>query len=355
MIDQDQDSDEFEMTREFEAREKYLTKRTRLRQVSLFVSFLGVGLFYFSAKRTPDYFLGVIPFPESMAYLAALVFLFFMVGLFTYFYVQGEPFIAGYREGISYSSNESEHEELQGRMQALEEQSAILRDRVKSMGPRNIQDLVDETVKTIKQKAHDEIWNELTTISSQSAEVDRALSPIEKTYESVRSRLLKEVESLGRRGTVNLICGGLTTFAALAILLSLALDSVNKETYQYLYHDNSFDGVALALLLIPKISLATFVQVFSLFFLRLYRSGLAEIKYFQNELTNVDVKYLGLISAIVSRDEEAINGASKKLLEVERNHVLNKGQTTIELEKHKIEQRSSTEVIKLLPAVLGKK
>ncbi|GLO23523.1 hypothetical protein [Pseudomonas putida] len=354
MIKQDQFFDDLELTRELEARERYLTKRTRARQVSLFVSLLGIGLFYFSAKRTPDYFLGVIPFPEPLANLIALGFLFSTVGLFTYFYIQGEPFIANYK-GLGYDASESEREELNVRVQFLEEQSASLRDQLKGMGSRNIQELVSETVEAVKRKAYDEVWNELISISSESAEVDRTLAPIQKAYENVRSRLLKEVESLGRRGTVNLVCGGLTTFAALAILLSLALDSVNKETYQFLYHDNGIDGVALALLLIPKLSLATFVQVFSLFFLRLYRSGLSEIKYFQNELTNVDVKYLGLISAVVSGDDEAVNDASKKLLEVERNHVLNKGQSTVELEKHKIEQRSSAEIIKLLPSILGKK
>jgi hypothetical protein len=106
---------------------------------------------------------------------------------------------------------------------------------------------------------------------------------------------------------------------------------------------------------IPKLSLAFFVQAFSLFFLRLYKAGFAEIKYFQNELTNLEVKYLGVVSAVLTDDEEAVREASKSLLAVERNHILAKGQTTIELEKYKIESRSSSELLKLLPKIFGKK
>ncbi|WP_145279142.1 hypothetical protein [Pseudomonas sp. URMO17WK12:I11] len=352
---QNQYSDDFDIIREIEAREKYLAKRTRIRQAALAISLLSAGLFYFSAKRFPGYFLDVFPLPDYLALTISSVFLFCAVGLFTYFYVEGESFIAGYKNGFKILSSPEESEEFNTRLIALEEQGAVLRDQVKSMAPKSNQELVADTVDIIKQKAREEIWEELASVSSQSAETERVVAPIQSAYESVRSRLLKEVESLGRRGTVNLVCGVLTTFAALAILLSLALDSVSKETYQLLTHEGRFDGVALALLLVPKLSLAVFVQVFSLFFLRLYRSGLAEIKYFQNELTNVEVKYLGLISAVVSDDDEAVSEASKKLLEVERNHVLNKGQTTIELEKHKIEHRSSVDVIKLLPSILGKK
>lgn len=89
--------------------------------------------------------------------------------------------------------------------------------------------------------------------------------------------------------------------------------------------------------------------------MRLYKAGFSEIKYFQNELANLEIKYLGLVLAVLADDEEAAREASKSLLAGERNHVLSKGQATIDLEKYEIESRSSSEVMKLIPKILEKK
>lgn len=166
---------------------------------------------------------------------------------------------------------------------------------------------------------------------------------------------MSEVAALGRRGTANLVFGVITTTAALVVLSSLALNTIGPEAYRLAVPNGQLDLGVLTLMFVPKLSLAIFVQAFSLFFLRLYKAGFSEIKYFQNELTNLEVKYLGVVSAVLADDEEAVREASKSLLAVERNHVLSKGQTTIDLEKYKIESRSSSEVMKLLPKIFGKK
>ena len=51
--------------------------------------------------------------------------------------------------------------------------------------------------------------------------------------------------------------------------------------------------------------MAIFIEVFSFFFLKLYKSGLADILYYQNELTNLESKFLALELASLGRNTEA--------------------------------------------------
>jgi len=69
------------------------------------------------------------------------------------------------------------------------------------------------------------------------------------------------------------------------------------------------------------------------FFLNLYRAGLHEIKYFQNEIANVMAWRASLRSALALGDRATISAITKRLVETERNFVLKKGETTVDLKR----------------------
>lgn len=89
-----------------------------------------------------------------------------------------------------------------------------------------------------------------------------------------------------------------------------------------------------------------FVELFAYFFLRLYKTGLEEIKYFQNELTNLELKHISLIGAFKQNDKDTINSILVNLASTERNRIISKEQTTIELETIRIEKQSASDLIK---------
>lgn len=344
------------INREFETRKGYFDKRKRRHRVTILVSMLTWLAFYASASARNDRLLELIPFPDEYSFAISGMLLLFSIGFVLYYYVQGEPFWEFWKTEKKHAV-EVDHltHNMSYRIDFIESEIQSLSEKIKGVDYTDRDALIRETIETIKKQAHDEIWHELTDQSLKIAQIKRALAPIEEAYTKARSRLLSEVEALGRRGTANLVFGIITTIAALGILSSLALNTIGPEAYRLVVPNGQLDLGVLTLMFVPKLSLAIFVQVFSLFFLRLYKAGFAEIKYFQNELTNLEVKYLGVVSAVLADDGEAVRDASKSLLAVERNHVLSKGQTTIELEKYKIESRSSSEVLKLLPKFFGKK
>jgi hypothetical protein len=90
---------------------------------------------------------------------------------------------------------------------------------------------------------------------------------------------------------------------------------------------------------IPRLTLVSFIEIFAYFFLRLYRNAISEIRYFQNELTNGESAAEALLAVIIEGAEDKIGSIADKLASVERNGVLKKGETTIELLR---EERASS-------------
>lgn len=94
-----------------------------------------------------------------------------------------------------------------------------------------------------------------------------------------------------------------------------------------------------------------------MFFLRLYKVGLDEIKYFENEMTNVEQRQVALSVALLQDDPDLRAKILLDIAKTDRNNVLEKGQSTIELEKARIEAQGGTiETLRsLLPMIVRAK
>jgi hypothetical protein len=159
----------------------------------------------------------------------------------------------------------------------------------------------------------------------------------------INSRLESEVQNLAKRGNINLILGMSTTLTGLGILGYSVFNAPDLKT-----------TIELASHFIPRISLVLLIEVFAYFFLKLYKQSLSEIKYFQNEITNIESKFLGLRLSTESNETECIKSVVSNLISTERNFVLEKGQTTIELEKIKDDQQQRANLTSLLDKALQK-
>ncbi len=136
-----------------------------------------------------------------------------------------------------------------------------------------------------------------------------------------KKRIRYEVESLNKKSNINLTMG--TSIGILAIVL-LAFTFEKSLT-------NSADLSSFLISFIPRLSLIIIVEIFSFFFLRLYRGNMATIKYYQNELTNIELKEISLISALTVDKSEIRQEIISLLGKTERNFKLNKDESTIEI------------------------
>lgn len=103
------------------------------------------------------------------------------------------------------------------------------------------------------------------------------------------------------------------------------------------------DPAAFGERFIPRISMVVLIEIFAYFFLRLYSASLTETKYYQNELTNIDAQYLALQSATNIADAKLVGEVISLLAKTERNFVLQKGQSTVDVERSRLstEQRNT--------------
>jgi len=95
---------------------------------------------------------------------------------------------------------------------------------------------------------------------------------------------------------------------------------------------------------VPRLSLVIFIEIFAFFFLKLYKTSLFDIKYFNNEKTNFDFKILALNASKLDKPNAIYEYCIKQFADTERNFTIRNGESTIELEKDKLEKEKSTAI-----------
>jgi predicted GIY-YIG superfamily endonuclease len=171
--------------------------------------------------------------------------------------------------------------------------------------------------------------------------------------EGILSRMRREINDLRLRANINLVIGMIITGGGLYLLWSTVLIIDSSQLLKTLANESAdsdkkfFKNLMLPIL--PRIMIVVFVEIFAYFFLQLYKSGLAEIKYFQNEITNVEAKILAVEFSCITGRRDFLKIPFENLARTERNFVLQKGQTTIEIEKFRLENQTSKTLLKILP------
>ena len=214
---------------------------------------------------------------------------------------------------------DSKLNEFEEKLDEINKSSTLLNDDEKI---KIIENIKNDILSNTSSQVLDEIENKY----SKNMEFSNQLKRVQEQLTKTQMRLKEEIAALSRRGNVNLVIGIITTMVAVWILATTIIDTNIKMTEEMLltYY-------------IPRLTLSLFIEIFSFFFLRLYKSGLDEIKYFQNELTNIEIKFVSLENAIHTKDKETIKSVISELSKTERNFILEKGQSTVDLERTKLD------------------
>lgn len=205
----------------------------------------------------------------------------------------------------------------------------------------------------INEKEREELISEAkkritgNTILLADASLKADISDFKKSYSlhklhtDMVFRLESEIDRLNRRGGVNLAIGSVI---ALVGILSLAF---------FLYHSPSTSGgLNFFIHHLPKLSFVVVVELFAYFFLRLYKNGFDEIKYFQNEITNIEMKIMSLKYAQDFKSEDIIKELAMHLMKTERNFILEKGQTTVSIEKERLQKLSDSKITSVISDII---
>lgn len=167
----------------------------------------------------------------------------------------------------------------------------------------------DQILASLRAHVNDTLISEIESRLQQSLRQDFLLQEANVTFEASARRLQLELSELTRRANVNLLIGVVTTVIAVSLLVYMVLTAA--VTFA--------DWTALLTHYIPRIATVAFIEIFSFFFLRLYRSSLADIKYYQNELTLLDTSRIALHVSQMQNDSKSTLIVVNALTRSDRN------------------------------------
>lgn len=175
---------------------------------------------------------------------------------------------------------------------------------------------VDDRISITKQIMEDKKFNKLSILISNLTEltINKLNNEIRQKYTFLCVNLITGI---------CLVCT--SVFIALYATPYISLTSTMKS-------DDNFINLASKIVLVITINLIAF------FFIRAYKQGVDSIRNINNEIVNIESKRVGIIMAISYNNKIMVESAINSMLSVERNFILNKGQTTIELEKIKTDE-----------------
>jgi hypothetical protein len=181
---------------------------------------------------------------------------------------------------------------------------------IKTLTNQLYKDSADSIIKTIEKKIQQAEHRQLI--------VDRAKNTL--------SRIYTEIDSLGRRGTINLVLGVTTALAGVGALSMFVIFDTREH--------QGIEDFMIAFL--PRLSIVLIIEIFSYFFLQLYKTSLNEIKYFQNEATNIEFNFIALETSLQLNEKDLIKRALGRFIEIERNPILTKSHTGREIASEEI-------------------
>lgn len=201
----------------------------------------------------------------------------------------------------------------------------------------------EEEKKDLINKLNQQLEGNITQEYLVNLENKFKLKNLEQITDVSISRIKREIRYVRLTGNFQLYIGILLSIVAIALVAEKVF--FNTITYS--------DINQLLMEILPRAFLLIFIEIFSFFFLNLYKKSLDDIKYLNNELTNLENKFLALYLSKENGNFKLLSNSLNELVKTERNFVLKKDETTIELEKSRIEAQSSNSTIQALKDIIN--
>ena len=267
--------------------------------------------------------------------LAGGAYLIFGIGLYLFRYVeQGN-------DTKEFKIEESNYNLLK---EIKEIRNQLLHTTINNQEDKIDSEFIDTVIdKKIKKGFDDQFKAFINTEYKEQLSEEYKINVIKDETKELQYGINNQIGKLSRSGTINLIIGLLLSITAILILISLL----------YNFKTNSYHNLNVFLIeFIPRLSLVIFIEIFSFFFLKLYKRSLDDVKYYQNERTNIDSKVIALKASIIFGKPELINNIIKSFSTVERNFIIKKGESTVNLEKLKIDEKADTDLVEKVLSVI---
>ncbi len=285
-------------------------RRLRFRLVTALI-YLGLGVVLFAIRFELERYFGLRP---EILLAAAGAGAAFGTGLLLLMYLRGDiriPFIESLEP--SQPSSGQDLQRIENTFASFHRQLGTLERKLNELEEFALSGAVDRVgiteeertklLSALKEDLPKTLAEDLRlTFESEIAE-SAFRATIGDIFDATVYRLKAEISALARRGNLNLVIGVLTTTIAVGLLAYMVLgvtetlESVPEMVQYY----------------VPRVSTAAFIEVFSFFFLRLYRSSLEQIRYYQDELTRITERRVALLAVEAAGDADLLGTVAVRL------------------------------------------
>lgn len=229
---------------------------------------------------------------------------------------------------------------------SLATQIKAINERISTLSVPDDERIIN-VVENIKNEIREGLNKEIIRKMESDAYLTHIVDYLDSKYQRMSERIQDEIRSLGKKGNINLSVGvifGVLGFILFGIMLLFMTDIGDGDVSKIIL--GSF---------VPRLSLVLLIEIFSYFFLNLYKSTLHEIKYYQNELTNLECKFIPLFIAIKNKNEKLSADIMSNIVACERNYILKSNETTVEIENEKRNNNVMADLAAKTVDVIGKK
>lgn len=217
--------------------------------------------------------------------------------------------------------------------------NAISSDTVKKkeeLTPSVKEPETDEALKnatSMDQNQVDPINEVITEVKSSEYSYPDIISlkrrDIINVFGETERRINQEIASLTKRANINLIIGGSIALFGIGSLVAFLLTNQDQSA--------KIEITPLIIHWVARLSLVSLVELFAFFFLKIYKTELLSIQYYQDELTSIESRKIALLFSIIHDNKEDISKSIDCLVNIDRNFKMDANQTTVDLEKLKTE------------------
>ncbi len=168
---------------------------------------------------------------------------------------------------------------------------------------------------------------------------------IEDNFHIIKQRLYNEIDKNYEEANLHFLIAFLIAWFLISFIGYFFIFSFNSIFPEF---DNWVDFMVLYL---PRLLVIIGFGTLFLYYMKSYKGKLIDIKYYQNEITNIEFKLMALKTAI-GKDNKGLEKIIISFVETERNYKLNMNETTKEIEQLKIENEINSKYLNKLWSVL---
>lgn len=324
--------------------------RPRLILTVYYIMFFITGLIFLFS---PELFLDIlirffspninIDVITSMTKMIGVFFLALPFGRFLLDYLQDKKEVTD-RNSSFFNSYEEEFEKINDKLTSINTKIASENVNYVELDEKDKENLFSILSTQLEKNLSTEIISNLETKYSPSIIKSNAYADLENLYMDLRKRLLLEIERIYKRANLSLVLGTIVTLFGASLLFLYIFNNIGQYK----------DVIDFISFFVPRLTIIIFIEIFAFFFLKLYRTNLTDIKYYQNELTNIELKYLSLKSSFMFENNTTIESVIKELSLTDRNLILNRNESIFNFSDKKFIKQLKG-LIEFLSKILSKK